>query len=60
MSNLVDVVVVDGGIEHGVEVVEEVDHFDGRAHRRDGCEADDVTEVDRDVREALRLHRLAA
>ena len=57
-THLVDVVIVDRGVEHGVEVVEEVDDLDGRAHGGDRRKADDVAEVDGDVIEALRLHGL--
>ena len=56
---LIHVVDVDGGVEHRVEVVEQIDHLHGRAHGRDGGEADDVAEVDGHLVEALRLHALA-
>ena len=58
-THLVDVVIVNRGVEHGVEVVEEVHHLDGSTHGGDRREADDVAEVDGDVIEALRLHGLS-
>ena len=45
--DLVDVKVLDGGVEAGVEVVEEVDDLKRRRVGRHRREADDVGEVDR-------------
>lgn len=65
ITHLVDVVQSDDGIEERVEVVEEVDHLDGVAESRDGGEAHDVAEVQRDLTEMLgfdgfaRLQRLS-
>ena len=50
----------DDVIEHGVEVVEEVNDLEGRAVRWDDGEADDVWEVDAHFVEALGLHAAAA
>ena len=47
---------VDGGVKGGVEVVEEVDHFEGRAIGADGSEPDDVGEVNGHLIEFLRRH----
>ena len=53
---LVNIVAFDGGVEHGVEVVQQTDDLHGCAQRRDGGEAHDVAEVDGDLGERLRLH----
>lgn len=55
-SDLVDVMVTEDGVKQGVEVVEEVDHLDGIAERRDRREADNVAEVDRHLVKVLWLH----
>ena len=51
--------VVDGGVKHGVEVIEEVHHLHGSGVCRDGGEAHDVGEVDCDVTERLSLYSVA-
>ena len=51
--------IVDGGVKHGVEVIEEVHHLHGSGVCRDGGEAHDVGEVDCDVTERLSLHSVA-
>lgn len=51
--------VSDDGVKDGVEVVEEVDHLDGLAVRRDGGEAHNVAEVERHAVKVLRLHGAA-
>lgn len=57
--HFVDVVAPDDPVEHRVQVVEEVDHLQGRALGRHGGEAHDVAEVYRDGVEGLGLHALA-
>lgn len=47
------------GIKETVEVIEQVDHFDGLAQCGDGGEAHNVTEVQRDVIEVFRFDGLA-
>jgi len=56
--HLVDVEVVDDGVEAGVEVVEQRHHLHGGALGRQRREPHDVAEVDGDAVEGLRLHRL--
>ena len=58
-THLVNIVVRQCGVEHRVEVVEQVDYFHGIAVRGDGGEADNVGEINCDIGETLRLHRLA-
>ena len=58
-KDLVDVVVVDGGVEHCVEIVEQGDNLQWSAQRRDRCEADDVAEVDGHLVVPLRVHLIA-
>ena len=53
---LVHVVFRDGVIECSVEIVEEVDDLHRSALRRQGCEADDVWEVDGHAAIHTRLH----
>lgn len=52
-THFVDVVQSNDGIKVCVEVVEQVDHLDGFTESRDGCETDDVAEVQRDLAEVL-------
>ena len=59
LTHLVHIVVIYGGIEHGVEVIEQLDHLHGGGHGRDGREAHDVREVDGHLLEGLSLHGLA-
>ena len=54
--DLVDVVFGDGVVERSIEVVEEVDDLHRSALRRQGCEADDVREVDGHVTVHAWLH----
>ena len=60
LSDLVDVVVGEHGVEQRVEVVEQVHHLDGVAERGNGGEAHNVAEVDGDLVEVLGLHRGAS
>ena len=46
----------DAGVEHAVEVVEEVHHLYGGAGRRHGREVNHVTEVNGDRFKQLWLH----
>lgn len=48
--------VTEDGVKQGVEVVEEVDHLDGIAERRDRREAHNVAEVDCHLVKVLWLH----
>jgi len=56
LTYFVDVVARYCVIEHRVQVVEQIDHFERRTLRRQLGEADDVREVDRHAVEHLRRH----
>lgn len=56
---LIDFVIIDGAVKHGVKVIKEVNDLHRRTHCRDGRETDDITEVDGGLLVALRQHRLA-
>ena len=45
--DLVDIIVVDGAVEHGVQVVQEPHHLQRTAHGRNGGETHYVAEVHR-------------
>jgi hypothetical protein len=53
---LVHVVCVYGGVERGVQIVQEIHDLHGRAHGRDGGEAHDVAERDGHLGKALRVN----
>jgi len=58
-ADLVDVVVVDGGVEDGIKVVEKRDDLKRRAEGGDCRETDDVAEVDGHLVIPLRVHGLS-
>lgn len=57
--NLVDAILLDGCVEGGVQVVEQVHHLHGRGARRQRREAHDVAEVDGHLLELLGRHARA-
>lgn len=46
-THLIAIEIFQNGIEHSVEIIQKVDHFDRTTQRGDGGESDDVGEVDR-------------
>lgn len=44
---LVTIKIFQNRIEHGVEIVEEIDHFHGTAQGRDGRKTNDIREINR-------------
>lgn len=57
-SNLVDIMDCNDSIKVCVEVIEQIDHFDGFTEGRDGGETHNITEIQCDFSEMLWLYWL--
>ena len=57
-AHLVDIIVINSGVKHGVEVIQEVNNLHRRAHSRNGGEANDVAEVNGDFLERFRVNTM--